>query len=59
VQVGFESFGTDLPEDVSQEELLKVVAAYNADPKVRVPTHLVKQSAAFLVAKHRQQSQQP
>jgi 5,10-methylene-tetrahydrofolate dehydrogenase/methenyl tetrahydrofolate cyclohydrolase len=33
-QVGFESFGTDLPEDVSQEQLLKVVAAYNADPKV-------------------------
>lgn len=33
-EVGFESFGTDLPEDVSQEELLKVVAAYNADPKV-------------------------
>ena len=34
VQVGFESFGTDLPEDVSQEDLLKVVADYNADPKV-------------------------
>lgn len=33
-QVGFESFGTDLPEDVSQEDLLKVVADYNADPKV-------------------------
>jgi hypothetical protein len=33
-EVGFESFGTDLPEDVSQEELLKVVAQYNADPKV-------------------------
>jgi hypothetical protein len=34
-QVGFDSFGTDLPEDVSQEALLQVVAAYNADPKVR------------------------
>jgi hypothetical protein len=33
-EVGFESFGTDLPEDISQEELLKVVAQYNADPKV-------------------------
>jgi hypothetical protein len=33
-QVGFESFGTDLAEDVSQEQLLKVVADYNADPKV-------------------------
>jgi 5,10-methylene-tetrahydrofolate dehydrogenase/methenyl tetrahydrofolate cyclohydrolase len=28
--------GTDLPEDVSQEELLKVVAQYNADPKVNI-----------------------
>lgn len=35
-QVGFESFGTDLPEDASQEELLKVVADYNANPKVGV-----------------------
>jgi 5,10-methylene-tetrahydrofolate dehydrogenase/methenyl tetrahydrofolate cyclohydrolase len=35
MQVGFESFGTDLPEDVSQDDLLKVVADYNADPKVR------------------------
>eukprot|EP00883_Tetradesmus_obliquus_P011433 jgi/Sobl393_1/420/SZX59733.1 len=33
-EVGFESFGTDLAEDVSQEELLRVVAQYNADPKV-------------------------
>jgi hypothetical protein len=39
-EVGFESYGTDLPEEVSQEDLLQVVAAYNADPKVRrqVPT---------------------
>lgn len=35
-QVGFESFGTDLPEDVSEAEVLKVVADYNADPKVCV-----------------------
>ncbi|KAF8057282.1 FOLD2 [Scenedesmus sp. PABB004] len=33
-EVGFESFGTDLPDDVSQEALLQVVAQYNADPKV-------------------------
>lgn len=33
-EVGFESFGTDLAEDVSQEEVLKVVASYNADPRV-------------------------
>jgi 5,10-methylene-tetrahydrofolate dehydrogenase/methenyl tetrahydrofolate cyclohydrolase len=33
-EVGFDSFGTDLPEDVSEEEVLKVVAAYNADPNV-------------------------
>ncbi|KAG2499928.1 hypothetical protein HYH03_002215 [Edaphochlamys debaryana] len=33
-EVGFDSYGTDLPADVSEEELLKVVAAYNADPRV-------------------------
>lgn len=32
--MGFDSFGTDLPEDVSQDDLLRVVAEYNADPKV-------------------------
>jgi hypothetical protein len=32
--VGFESYGTDLPEDVSEEALLKVVQDYNADPAV-------------------------
>jgi len=40
LQVGFDSFGTDLPEDVTQEQLLKVVADYNADPKVH-PEHLL------------------
>lgn len=33
-EVGFESFGTDLKEDATEEEVLKVVQAYNADPKV-------------------------
>ncbi|GIL73069.1 hypothetical protein Vretimale_4688 [Volvox reticuliferus] len=33
-EVGFDSFGTDLPADVSEEELLKVVEDYNADPRV-------------------------
>lgn len=33
-EVGIESFASYLPEDVSQEELLKVVADFNADPKV-------------------------
>lgn len=33
-EVGFDSYGTDLPEDVAEEEVLKVVAAYNADPRV-------------------------
>lgn len=33
-EVGFASFGTDLPDDVSQAELLAVVASYNADPAV-------------------------
>ncbi|KAK9854207.1 hypothetical protein WJX84_012150 [Apatococcus fuscideae] len=33
-EVGFESFQTDLPEDVSQEDLLKVVAEHNADDRI-------------------------
>jgi len=33
-EVGIASFGADLPEDISEEELLKVVADYNADPAV-------------------------
>ncbi|KAK3289066.1 bifunctional protein FolD [Cymbomonas tetramitiformis] len=33
-EAGIQSFGTDLPEDVTEEELLKVVADYNADPSV-------------------------
>lgn len=33
-EVGFASFGTDLAEDATEEEVLKVVADYNADPKV-------------------------
>jgi len=33
-EVGIASFGTDLPEDVSEEELLKVVEGYNGDPAV-------------------------
>lgn len=34
IEVGFESFGTELPETATEEEVLKVVAAYNADPNV-------------------------
>eukprot|EP00240_Pyramimonas_obovata_P003972 CAMPEP_0118922742 /NCGR_PEP_ID=MMETSP1169-20130426/1566_1 /TAXON_ID=36882 /ORGANISM="Pyramimonas obovata, Strain CCMP722" /LENGTH=357 /DNA_ID=CAMNT_0006863663 /DNA_START=72 /DNA_END=1145 /DNA_ORIENTATION=- len=33
-EAGIESFGTDLPEDVTEEELLEVVRKYNADPSV-------------------------
>eukprot|EP00879_Flechtneria_rotunda_P019624 GHRR01020620.1.p1 GENE.GHRR01020620.1~~GHRR01020620.1.p1 ORF type:complete len:343 (+),score=107.24 GHRR01020620.1:235-1263(+) len=33
-EVGFESFGIDLLESCSQEELLQAVANFNADPKV-------------------------
>lgn len=33
-EVGIKSIGTKLPEDVSQDELLKVVQDYNADPNV-------------------------
>jgi 5,10-methylene-tetrahydrofolate dehydrogenase/methenyl tetrahydrofolate cyclohydrolase len=33
-EVGVESYGVDLPVDVSQDELLKAVADYNANPDV-------------------------
>ena len=33
-EAGIESFGTDLPGDATEEEVLAVVAAYNADPNV-------------------------
>ena len=33
-EAGIVSFGTDLPEDATEEEVLAVVAAYNADPNV-------------------------
>mmetsp|Transcript_15525 Transcript_15525/g.33697 ORF Transcript_15525/g.33697 Transcript_15525/m.33697 type:complete len:335 (+) Transcript_15525:69-1073(+) len=33
-EVGFQSFGTDLPETASEEDVLKVVQGYNADPQV-------------------------
>jgi subtilisin family serine protease len=31
-EAGITSFGTDLAEDATEEEVLAVVAAYNADP---------------------------
>lgn len=34
-EVGIASFGHELPEDVSQDELLAVVAGLNADPEVQ------------------------
>mmetsp|Transcript_786 Transcript_786/g.2012 ORF Transcript_786/g.2012 Transcript_786/m.2012 type:complete len:390 (-) Transcript_786:1576-2745(-) len=33
-EVGIVSYGTDLPETATEEEVLQVVEAYNADPKV-------------------------
>jgi len=33
-EVGIRSEGTDLPEDATEEEVLKVVRAYNADPDI-------------------------
>eukprot|EP00242_Pyramimonas_sp_CCMP2087_P005590 CAMPEP_0198210152 /NCGR_PEP_ID=MMETSP1445-20131203/19738_1 /TAXON_ID=36898 /ORGANISM="Pyramimonas sp., Strain CCMP2087" /LENGTH=360 /DNA_ID=CAMNT_0043884139 /DNA_START=63 /DNA_END=1145 /DNA_ORIENTATION=+ len=33
-ETGIASFGTDLPEDVTEDELLEVVRKYNADPAV-------------------------
>lgn len=49
-EVGFQSFGTELAEDVAEDEVLKVVAAYNADPAVHgilvqlpLPKHMNEQ----------------
>ena len=33
-EAGINSFGTDLPEDATEDEVLAVVEAYNADPDV-------------------------
>lgn len=49
-EVGIVSFGTDLSETASQDEVLKVVADYNADPNVHgilvqlpLPAHIDEQ----------------
>ncbi len=49
-EVGIASFGTDLPEDVSEEELLEVVRGYNDNPDVHgilvqlpLPKHINEQ----------------
>ena len=46
-EIGIESFGIDLPADVSQEDLIKTVDQLNADPKVHgilvqlpLPSHI-------------------
>jgi 5,10-methylene-tetrahydrofolate dehydrogenase/methenyl tetrahydrofolate cyclohydrolase len=50
-EVGIDSFGTELPEDVSESELLKIVSEYNADPDVHgilvqlpLPKHINEQT---------------
>lgn len=50
-EVGITSFGHDLPEDISQEELLKVVRDLNANPEVNgilvqlpLPDHIDSES---------------
>jgi 5,10-methylene-tetrahydrofolate dehydrogenase/methenyl tetrahydrofolate cyclohydrolase len=49
-EVGIKSFGTDLPEDATEEEVLKVVQDYNANPEVHgilvqlpLPKHMNEQ----------------
>jgi methylenetetrahydrofolate dehydrogenase (NADP+)/methenyltetrahydrofolate cyclohydrolase len=55
-ELGLESFGSNLPEDVSQEELEKLVRELNADPKVSgvlvqlpLPSHLDEESVLRLI----------
>jgi Tetrahydrofolate dehydrogenase/cyclohydrolase, catalytic domain/Tetrahydrofolate dehydrogenase/cyclohydrolase, NAD(P)-binding domain len=50
-EVGIASFGTELPEDVTEGELLEVVRSYNADPSVHgilvqlpLPKHINEQT---------------
>ena len=50
-EVGIASFGTDLPETATEDEVLAVVAAYNADPSVHgilvqlpLPRHINEQA---------------
>lgn len=49
-EVGIKSFGTDLPENATEDEILAVVQSYNADPEVHgilvqlpLPNHVNEQ----------------
>lgn len=49
-EVGIVSYGTDLPEDASEDDVLEVVASYNANPEVHgilvqlpLPQHINEQ----------------
>jgi len=55
-ELGIESFGHHLPEDISQEELEKLVSELNADPKVNgilvqlpLPSHLDEERVLQLI----------
>lgn len=55
-ELGIESFGHHLPEDISQEELEKLVSELNADPKVNgilvqlpLPSHLNEERVLQLI----------
>ena len=50
-EVGIDSFGTELPEDVSEADLLSIVSEYNSDPDVHgilvqlpLPKHINEQT---------------
>eukprot|EP00898_Chlorokybus_atmophyticus_P000383 jgi/Chlat1/1345/Chrsp119S01774 len=56
-EVGIQSYGVDLPEDISQQELLDVVQKYNADPNVHgilvqlpLPTHMDEEAILSAVS---------
>lgn len=59
-EVGFESFGADLPETATEEEVLSVVAGYNADPNVHgilvqlpLPKHINEQRVLDAIDIHK------
>uniref|UniRef100_A0A061R604 Methylenetetrahydrofolate dehydrogenase (NADP+) / methenyltetrahydrofolate cyclohydrolase n=1 Tax=Tetraselmis sp. GSL018 TaxID=582737 RepID=A0A061R604_9CHLO len=56
-EVGIASFGSDLPEDITQEQLIAVVDKYNADPDVHgilvqlpLPSHIDEEAVLSAIS---------
>ena len=62
-EVGIVSYGTDLPETATEEEVLEVVEKYNADPRVHgilvqlpLPKHINEEKV--MIRRNKQTSKQ-